>query len=100
MIKLWLDDIRPAPAGWTWVKTVNAAAQLLAVGHFDKSRAIVEASLDHDLGENEPTGYDLVKWMAETGFWPETKPRVHSANPPGAENMRATIDRYWRSDER
>jgi len=96
MIKLWLDDIRPAPPGWTWVKTVHEACLLLVEGQmFDKSKAVVEASLDHDLGLCQKTGYDLVKWMAETGFWPQTKPRVHSMNPVGAESMRATIDRYW-----
>jgi hypothetical protein len=45
--------------------------------------------------ELQPTGYDFVKWMAETGRWPSTKPRVHSANPVGRASMEATIDRYY-----
>jgi hypothetical protein len=114
---LWLDDLRPAPDGWTHVKTVAEAKVLLQDG-------VERASLDHDLGAcdscmrvhgmadaeswlaahdfkempNCPhvgTGYSLCLWMAETGYWPETPPLVHSANPAGAERMRAVIARYF-----
>lgn len=87
-MKLWLDDIRPAPEGWTWVKTADLAKVHLANG------LVVEASLDHDLGPGA-TGYDLCKWMAETGHWPKLRPRVHSANPVGREAMEWTIYRYF-----
>lgn len=46
-----------------------------------------------------PTGYDLVKWMAQHDMWPTNKPTVHSANPAGRVNMQATIDRYWHPPE-
>lgn len=119
-IKLWLDDVRPAPIGW--VRAVNTAEAKI----FAETRIIEEMSLDHDLGplplceaceqanfageycdlgaetcrcschrELQPTGYDFVKWMVETGHWPTTKPRVHSANPVGRMNMEALINRYW-----
>lgn len=42
--KLWLDDVRPAPEGWTWCKNIEDAKALLLTG------TVVEASLDHDLG--------------------------------------------------
>lgn len=42
-----------------------------------------------------PTGYDLVKWMAQHDMWPVNKPMVHSANPVGRVNMQAVIDRHW-----
>lgn len=43
-MRLWLDDVRPAPDGWVWVKTArDAIALLAAVG-------VAEISLDHDLG--------------------------------------------------
>lgn len=45
MVKLWLDDVRPAPPGWTHVRSVNEALALLATG------TVTAASLDHDLGE-------------------------------------------------
>ncbi len=112
MIDLYLDDIRPLPTGWTLARSAEEARDLILTGEVDR------ASLDHDLGEcdecanafprrgyplvtdtcrHKMTGYDLVKWMAETGNWPRSKPVVHSANPCGAENMRATINRYWKS---
>lgn len=43
-MKLWLDDVRPAPEGWTWVKTVDEARARLVAGGVD------HLSLDHDLG--------------------------------------------------
>ena len=102
-MKLWLDDFREAPNGWTHVTTVEAAQELLINGNVE------EASLDHDLGfqfdaegEEIPydrTGYDLVKWMAETGHWPKKKPSVHSMNPAGRQNMKALIDRYFPQEE-
>lgn len=45
--------------------------------------------------ELQPTGYDFVLWLCESGRWPTKKPTVHSMNPVGIRNMRATIDRYW-----
>ena len=42
-----------------------------------------------------PTGYDLVKWMAQHDMWSTYKPMVHSANPVGRVNMQAVIDRHW-----
>ena len=115
-IKLWLDDVRPAPAGWHHVKTITEAKSLFEAG------VVTHASLDHDLGacetclagrtydewlastgymsaphcEHFGTGYDLVCWMEETGIWPkEAPPRVHSANPAGAKRMWLAIQREW-----
>jgi len=100
-MKLWLDDIREPPIGWTWAKTAEEAKWYL------KSGQVEEASLDHDLDwqatvgldKLEETGYDLVKWMCETGNWPKKKPEVHSMNPVGRENMIKTIDRYFPGDK-
>lgn len=112
-MRLWLDDVRPAPSGWTHVKTVEEAWTLIQSG------VIESASLDHDLGACEncikerlesggytkevtaqgincnhmKTGYDLVKLMAEHEVWPK-EIFVHSANPVGRANMQATIARY------
>ena len=48
-MKLWLDDRRPAPAGWTRAFSVAEAQALLKTGQIE------EASLDHDLGACEGT---------------------------------------------
>lgn len=107
-MKLWLDDVRPAPSDdWLWVKTVEEAKAALEV--FE----ITEASLDHDLGyvadpnwdgdPREPQeialtddwrgddGIELVRWMCETGTYPTQAVVVHSGNPPAARNMADTL---------
>ncbi len=90
-VLLWLDDVRPAPVGWTHVKTVEAAKALLSQGN------VYQASLDHDLGDDEHigTGYTLVCWMEETGHWPINGTVVHSANPVGRRRMQIAIDRWY-----
>ncbi len=108
-IQMWLDDVRPAPEGWTHVYTVHEAIALIKTGR------VVRASLDHDLGLCSPctasanarrgrncqcmTGYKLCLWMAENEKWPTEKPTVHSMNPVGAFAMRAIIDRYFPNEK-
>ena len=91
-VNLWLDDMRPAPEGWVWCKSVNAAIELM------QSDVEVEyASLDHDLGIWVSEGGDgprFVDWMAEFEAWPTKGVAVHSANPVGRSTMLATINRY------
>jgi hypothetical protein len=118
-LNLWLDDIRPAPPGWTHVKTVEEAIKLMVTGK------VVKASLDHDLGACEAcmsgmsldewlekssgqstpncnhfgTGYQFVCWMEEYICWPKEKPTVHSMNPVGRAKMIAAIEHSWRPSE-
>jgi len=92
-IWLWLDDFRPAPKGWTLVKTAEEAKKILLEGNVEK------ASLDHDLGQDRkgkelPNGTSLILWMIEKNIWPEYKPFVHSQNPYGRERMNGLIERY------
>jgi hypothetical protein len=87
-MKLWLDDMRKPPnASWTWVTTVEAAKWYL---HHE---TVEVASLDNDLGEGQPEGRTLVRWMAERQIWPQHV-EVHSSNVPAADYMRAMIERY------
>ena len=88
-MKLWLDDVRPAPEGYIWAKTVDEAIYELIVHqkeidscwqdyilgicsreqlekHFAVWR-IEEVSCDNDLGEYEPEGYKLLDWLEATG---------------------------------
>lgn len=86
-MKLWLDDTRPAPPGWTWCRTFKEAKALM------NSRQVTEMSLDHDLG-GKKNGYDFVMWMAQNKVWPKERPTVHSANPYGAMRMRGALLKY------
>lgn len=93
-MKIWLDDLRPAPEGWTWIKTVAEAIHLL------ETETVEEISLDHDLGdrgEPEQTGYDVTLHMAARAFEGKSVPglvRIHSANSVGCERMEGVIRRY------
>ncbi|MGE0709428.1 MAG: cyclic-phosphate processing receiver domain-containing protein [Planctomycetota bacterium] len=93
--KLWLDDLRPAPAGWVWVKSAWDAIDALRAG------GVVEISLDHDLaGPEDGTGYDVVEWIAAEAFHGRLAPlrwATHTANPLGAERMELQLERAERS---
>lgn len=93
-MRVWLDDVRPAPDGWLHVKTPEEAIELLRSGEVE------EISLDHDLGlatpESERTGYDVLVWLEDavaTGAWAHPVPviRVHSANPVAWQRMEQAI---------
>ena len=97
IVKIWLDDIRPAPDKTWWaLKSVNQAKLVIraAEGLEDVQ---IELDLDHDLGDYANDGGDAIKlldWMAETErFYPV---KLHTANPVGRDNMQRMIDRYWR----
>lgn len=99
-MKVWHDDIRPAPDGWVWARTNKQAQELL------ENNAVSEISLDHDLGldsvseqmiEDDPellflagtaedTGMNLVDWMIETRHVPDTV-IIHSWNQARAVEM-------------
>lgn len=108
-MNLWLDDLRVAPPGWTWAKTVDEAVKLV-LSQVQAEDPIVYMSLDHDLGHapdcpgcaeehlehiDSTNGTKFVIWMCQDDSrWPVCRPMVHSMNPVGAERMRALIDRY------
>lgn len=89
LMKVYLDDERPAPIGWTRVYWPEEAIALLEAGQ------VSEISLDHDLGDDERgTGYNVLLWIEEAvatrGFRPP-KMRVHSANSSARQKMEAAI---------
>lgn len=98
-MRLWVDDLRPPPTpDWLWAKTYAQAVYYISK-YGTPPYTMNEISLDHDLGE-ERTGYDVAKFYAElvNGNW-LPKPKlitVHSANPPGRENIQSVIDRYFK----
>ena len=94
-MRIWLDDLRPAPRGYESVKSVNEAISLILEA--EESGEIIEMiELDHDLGDYYPDGGDAIKlldWLAEREtFYPVA---IHTANPVGRANMERMIERYW-----
>jgi hypothetical protein len=90
MSHLYLDDCRPAPAGWLLTKTAAEMIALLAKG------GVTHLSLDHDLGDDPSVGngYDVLLWLEQQvalyGFVPP-QIRVHSANVGARPKMEAAI---------
>ena len=99
-MKLWIDDLRPAPAGYTWVKTVNDAKWYIESAEeieeiFPTGTPVIKLiDIDHDAGNFVRNGGDYIKlidWLEETG---RNYPiRLHSMNPVGVQNMRAIINK-------
>ncbi len=120
-MKLWIDDVRPAPEGYVWCKSVNQA--ILRIQTYEQQRAthikamqdadslgdyetgnkvcaaildntLTVIDIDHDAGDYACDGGDyiqLLNWLEETG---RNYPiHIHSMNPVGIENMRAIIRR-------
>lgn len=96
-IRLWVDDIRPAPPEYN--VTVNNVVD--AIMHLNTGR-VVEISLDHDLGdENVGTGYMIAKFIemkAHEGVLPRLTWHLHTDNAAGRRYMDMALknaDKYW-----
>jgi predicted phosphodiesterase len=101
-MKLWLDDLRPAPDdSWTHTRTAREASALLERG------GVEAVSLDHDLGEAEDAGdgYAVACWIeqhAASGSLARLTWAVHSANPVGRAKMEAALlgaGRHWEAHQ-
>lgn len=120
-MKLWIDDVRPAPEGYVWCKSVNEAKREIELAEHTEERLYKEAlycldymdkqgyhrkiemcnersleliDIDHDAGEYASDGGDYIKlldWLEET--WRKYPIRIHSMNPVGVANMRAIIEK-------
>lgn len=120
-MKIWLDDVRPAPEGYVWCRSVRAAQlviesneynaqwfsdranELYREGRFEFAKRMGRAcqehiieliDVDHDAGDFACCGGDYIKlldWLEETR---RNYPiRIHSQNPVGVENMRRIIQK-------
>lgn len=91
--RLWVDDVRPAPKGYFWVKSVYDAVIAIEEAEFQKFK-IELLDLDHDAGNFACNGGDYIKlldWLEATG---RNYPiRIHSMNVVGRENMRRIIQK-------
>ena len=91
-MKLWIDDLRPAPEGYTVCRSVDSAKHRIEIADF-LGEPIELISIDHDAGDYAYQGGDYIKlldWLEETG---RNYPiRIHSMNPVGRMNMEAIIE--------
>lgn len=101
-LKLWVDDVRPAPKDYVWCKSVKETIETIKGNEWNNTLAydgtnfelIDLIDIDHDAGEFAEYGGDyinLLNWLEETG---RNYPiRIHSMNPVGVANMRRIIQR-------
>ena len=100
-MKLWIDDVRPAPEGYLWCKSVYEAKNKIIdferLYQLSLHKPVYEIELidiDHDAGDYAHLGGDYIKlfdWLEETG---RNYPiHIHSMNPVGVANMRVIIQR-------
>lgn len=98
-MKLWIDDVRPAPDGYKWIKSVEEAKRMIICAEIlyllDDVQLI---DIDHDAGDYAQYGGDYIKlldWLEETG---RNYPiHIHSMNVVGRQNMEAICRRNgWR----
>lgn len=99
-MKLWIDDVRPAPNGWKWAKSVHEAIiHICQMTRSDGSHNIEIMSIDHDAGDWVWNGGDYIKildWMEDHGV-NDIPIHIHSMNSVGRENMRRIITHNgWR----
>ena len=89
-MKVFLDDERATPQGWTRAFWPDEVIELLKTGQ------VSEVSLDHDLGDDERgTGYGVLLWIEEqVALHGMAPPRlgIHSANSSARLKMQAAID--------
>jgi hypothetical protein len=108
-MKLWIDDVRPAPDGYVWCKSTYSALRMIRAN----GDSIELIDLDHDAGDFAYDGGDFINILNELerisrsvtkvngtelhNYWhrrcTEIKFRLHSMNPVGVANMRAIIQR-------
>lgn len=90
--KFWLDDIRPAPDGWVWIKTAEELIDLIKSIPWSDIKAI---SFDHDLGTDKKSGYDVLTFIEKEVYSDNVSHlptlSVHSQNPVGILNMIGAI---------
>ncbi|MGW5519105.1 cyclic-phosphate processing receiver domain-containing protein [Nocardia africana] len=96
-MKLFVDDERPAPEGWTLIKT---SLETIALMHQlrERGETLEALSLDHDLGTRMETYEDetsrpIMLWMCQHDWWPRQL-YIHTANSVGQEWLVGMARRY------
>lgn len=102
-MRIWIDDVRPAPNGYYWCRSVNEAKRVIIkeehsicdpLNNYHPWNIVELIDIDHDAGDYANDGGDYIKlldWLEETG---RNYPiHIHSMNPVGVANMRLVIKR-------
>ena len=99
-MKLWVDDVRKAPNGYVWARSVNDAKLFISMSenHPSDFVACEIINIDHDAGNYAKDGghyIKLLEWLEETG---RNYPiHIHSDNQINLLWMREMIERNnWR----
>lgn len=107
-MKLWIDDVRPAPRGYVWHKSVWLAEDFIREAcDYSAICPIEEINLDHDAGKYVSCGGDyieILKWLEEQKHFKKgivitdkTVFKFHSMNPVGVSNMKRICEaNNWR----
>jgi hypothetical protein len=109
---MWIDDVRPAPKGYRWIKTVNEAKMCFKgmarfEEYYDENHQLccikkfnVEViDIDHDAGDygSPADGGDYIEflnWLEYNAYvndWIIPPIKIHSMNPVGVQKMKAII---------
>ena len=96
-MKLWIDDVRPAPEDYFWCKSVNEAKEMIEMAETLFTEPYISIiDLDYDNGDYEKDGGPYIKlmdWLVERGtLYPLA---FHSQNCVGMEYMKRMYRRYW-----
>lgn len=88
MMKLWIDDIRPAPDGFIWCKSVNQAKAAITAYEHQYSCDNILIDLDNDATDY----FKILDWLEEknivdTGYFF----KIHSQNSVGIIKMEDII---------
>ena len=88
MMKLWIDDIRPAPDGFIWCKSINQAKAAITAYEHQYSCDNILIDLDNDAADY----FKILDWLKEknivdTGYFF----KIHSKNPVGIMKMEDII---------
>jgi len=102
-MKLYVDDIRKEPVGWTLAKNIGEAIKAIEMFCPD------EISLDHDISHQVKVGKvsrpypcdecfcAVARYITEYYWNPEReypKITIHTANPDGAKNLMSILDGF------
>lgn len=92
-LKIFLDDIKPCPKGWLWVKTIDDFKEVVQK-NVDNLEVI---SLDYELEvmDKGRTGLDACKYLIENGIYCP-KIVIHSIHPQ-ADQMKKLLRKYMKN---